>query len=396
MPRPVITGENDLATKRPDLIEEWVIDKNLPKTPQTVAGGSNFLAWWRCAQGHDWQTAVTSRVYMKSGCPFCAGRKPIPGETDLVATHPEIADQWHPTMNGALNPTDVTIGSEKRIWWHCENGHEWDAVVYLRKQSGCPYCSGRYVVEGLNDLATLYPEIATEWHAKKNGDKTPNQFMSSANKYFWWQCATGHAWRATINKRTSAGRNCPYCSNQKVLTGYNDLESFFPDIAVEWHPILNGDKTPRDVVPGSNKKYWWVCGQGHEYLNSVSARTARGIGCPQCSSGGGFDSTSTAFIYLIESPHFGARKIGIANTSSGRLEKYSKAHWEVVFTAHHKSGQVIRETETALLHWIRHDLGMGQQLDGTEMGNAGGATETFGLDFVSNSEIVQRIKQLLT
>ena len=60
---------------------------------------------------------------------------------------PEVAKEWHPTMNKELMPKDFTYGSHKDVWWLCPKGHSYEKGVYLRthnkKPSGCPFCSGR-------------------------------------------------------------------------------------------------------------------------------------------------------------------------------------------------------------------------------------------------------------
>ncbi len=75
-----------------------------------------------------------------------------------------LVGEWHPTKNGTLQPSDVTIGSGKKVWWKCLNGHEWQAAIANRvKGQGCPYCSGKRLIKGENDLQTKYPDIAREW-----------------------------------------------------------------------------------------------------------------------------------------------------------------------------------------------------------------------------------------
>lgn len=53
--------------------------------------------------------------------------------------------------------------------------HEWQAVIAARavENSGCPYCTGRRVLAGFNDLAALHPEIAAQWDDTLNGTLTP-------------------------------------------------------------------------------------------------------------------------------------------------------------------------------------------------------------------------------
>ena len=49
-----------------------------------------------------------------------------------------------------------------------------------------------------------------------------------------WKCKHGHEWEASVKSRTINGTGCPYCSHNKVLAGFNDLASQYPDIAAEW------------------------------------------------------------------------------------------------------------------------------------------------------------------
>ena len=81
---------------------------------------------------------------------------------------------------GALTPKDVTAGSNKKVWWRCSKGHEWEAPIYRRNQGhGCPYCSGKKVNDE-NCLKTLNPALAREWHPTKNGSLTPKDVTVSS------------------------------------------------------------------------------------------------------------------------------------------------------------------------------------------------------------------------
>ena len=80
-------GENDLASQRPDLLDQWHPTKNLPMTPERVTVGGHFKAWWVCEQGHEWQAIVKSRTLGGCGCPVCADRVLLQGINDLATTH---------------------------------------------------------------------------------------------------------------------------------------------------------------------------------------------------------------------------------------------------------------------------------------------------------------------
>lgn len=202
-----------------------------------------------------------------------------------IADDEKLMSEWNWTKNDALGlkPDELTHGSHKAIWWICNKGHEWEATANHRSWSrGCPYCSSRRILAGYNDLATLNPELAKQWNYTKNGTLLPSNIMVSSNKKVWWICDKGHEWKATVNDRNQ-GCGCPYCSNKKVLAGYNDLATSNPYLAKQWHPEKNGELTPFDVTAGSSKKVWWLCDKKHEWKATVESRS-KGNGCARCSS----------------------------------------------------------------------------------------------------------------
>ena len=142
----VIPGENDLASQFPDIAVQWDLEKNGSLTPQSISPCSNRKAWWKCELGHEYQAAVSARTMSGSGCPYCAGRKALPGFNDLATLEPKVAAPWPPTLNGTLTPAQVTVGAHRKVWWQCPEGHVWKAAIYSRagpQKCGCPVCAGR-------------------------------------------------------------------------------------------------------------------------------------------------------------------------------------------------------------------------------------------------------------
>lgn len=265
------------------LLEQWHPDRNGSLTPQHVSYGSKRKIWWRCAKGHEWQAMVYTRTGDNAGCPYCAGKRVVPGENDLASQMPDIAAQWHPTKNGDRTPGSVSAGSHVKAWWLCDQGHEWRASVKSRAVgTGCPICANRVLLPGRNDLATTHPELARQWHPTKNNGVKPRDLMAGSRRKVWWQCARGHEWQAIVYSRTSMNAGCPVCAGKIVVPGENDLASSFPGIAAEWHPEKNSALTPRDITAYSNRRVWWSCPMGHEYQAIVSTRVTRGTDCPYC------------------------------------------------------------------------------------------------------------------
>lgn len=275
-------AEYPLSFSNPDLVKEWDCDKNMPITSNDVSSGSGLRVWWKCSSGHEWQAIIQSRV-KGSGCPYCAGRKALKGFNDLQTLNPHLSSEWNYGKNGDLTPADVTLNSNKKVWWKCSKGHEWLAAIYSRqKGTGCPYCSGRFAIKGKNDLQTLNPSISAEWNYEKNGDLLPSDFMANSGKRVWWKCSKGHEWQATISHRNN-GRGCPYCSGQRLMKGVNDLQTLRPDLSREWNYEKNGELMPDKVTTNNGKKVWWKCYKGHEWQAKIYHRN-NGSNCPICYS----------------------------------------------------------------------------------------------------------------
>ncbi len=133
-----------LAEIRPDLIAEW--DRRLNGGPPgDIVAGSHRRCWWRCAAdaSHLWRAAVRNRVRHRSGCPYCAHKRPT-HTTCLAAVAPALAADWHPEHNEGMSPSDILPYSRQTVWWRCAEGHEWQARVANRMRgTGCPYCRER-------------------------------------------------------------------------------------------------------------------------------------------------------------------------------------------------------------------------------------------------------------
>jgi hypothetical protein len=271
-----------LAEYSPTLAAEWHPTLNDGLLPSDVSYGSARKVHWLCGQGHAWVASCAKRTSGR-GCPVCAGKVCVLGVNDLATTNPDVAAEWHPTLN-EQRADSVLRGSSKKVWWQCAAGHEWQISPNQRtspKGTGCPVCSGRLVVAGTNDLATTHASLAAEWHPTKNLPMTPSNTRAWTNRRVWWRCAEGHEWKASGNQRTT-GTGCPVCRGMVAITGVTDMATTHASLAAEWHPTKNLPLLPSMVVAGTASKLWWRCAEGHEWQASGNSRTSRGSGCPYC------------------------------------------------------------------------------------------------------------------
>lgn len=204
-------------------------------------------------------------------------------EKSIAIIKPELIDEWDYEKNGKIKPEYVSYGTDKKYWWKCSKcGYEWMASVNHRVHGrGCPKCVGHVVTKGVNDLLSQYPNIANQWDYEKNMDITPEKVSVHSSKKIWWKCDKGHRWQASVHTRVN-GSNCPYCANYKALKGFNDLATIYPKIAAEWHPTKNGNLTPYEVTPGTDKKVWWKCSRCEHEWQAVVYSRKNGCSCPKC------------------------------------------------------------------------------------------------------------------
>ncbi len=217
----VLKGFNDFASAQPDMCDEWNFEKN-NKRPEEVSRWSSENIWWRCKNGHEWQTEIQNRM-RGNGCPYCANKRPVEGVNDFRTMNPLLMQEWNYQRNKNLSPDKLTYQTRKKVWWICQKGHEWQAEIYDRRNgTGCPTCA-RYkskhpVIAGKDDLATLRPDLITEWDYERN-QVTPEQLKIQSNKKVWWKCKEGHCWRSTVQSRV-VGTGCPRCMGKTPMRGY--------------------------------------------------------------------------------------------------------------------------------------------------------------------------------
>ena len=133
-------------------------------------------------------------------------------------------------------------------------------------------------------IAANYPDAVKEWDVEKNNGITADMVNASSPVNYWWKCEKGHSYRSTPANKLPYNYGCPYCSNHKLLQGFNDLATKEPAMASEWDYDKNYPLKPSEVKYVSNQKVWWICPKGHSYSASISNRLYGKTGCPICSN----------------------------------------------------------------------------------------------------------------
>jgi len=326
----------------PYLLEEWDFQKNIGINPEKINPHCGKKVWWKCKKGHEWEANINGRT-KGFGCPFCSGNKPSDENNLSLYT---VSKEWHPTKNGELRPENISPFTDKKVWWLCPNGHEYETAISNRtsKNSGCPHCHRMFSCLELRIFVEMNSIIPSEWQKDlfgyscdifckdmnlaievdgsywhknkekydeektnvwvKNGvtvirlrEKPLKKINGNDISYFYQQSHLSVV-KTLVKKIYKITKNSSYFK-YLCMDSFIDNDEYYkklselsqpsisildvsPELAKEWHPIKNRYLSPSNFSYGSQKKVWWLCKNGHEWEAIVSSRV-KGHNCPYCS-----------------------------------------------------------------------------------------------------------------
>lgn len=155
---------------------------------------------------------------------------------------------------------------------------------------------------------SLPDKLLSEWHPTKNEGLSPDEIAYGSYEYLWWKCHKGHEWGMTVRERFNKDWECPEClkieRTAKIVDGKEKnknrtLIDVDRELAKQWHPSLNNETTPENVVYNEKSpRRWWKCKRGHEWEESVKDRlhNSKSV-CPYCSDKAAYDGNCLANIH---------------------------------------------------------------------------------------------------
>ena len=283
----------------------WHPTKNGDVKPRDVTRGTNKKYWFTCDKcPHNFESGVSGITGKCRWCPYCSINTSKLCNCDFCykksfASHPK-AVFWHPTKNGNIKPRDVTKGASRKYWFTCgECPHDFDTEPYniTGPNAGwCPYCNKKLCDD---DCDFCYKKSfanhpkAILWHPTKNGIIKPRDIIKGTAKKFWFKCGKcPHDFDTQPYNITEPNAGCIYCANKKLCDGNCNIcynKSFANhEKSAFWHPTKNGDVKPRDIIKGTDKKYWFSCDKcPHDFdtsPNNITNPSRNGCWCPYCAN----------------------------------------------------------------------------------------------------------------
>ena len=194
--------------------------------------GSNHEAFFKCERcGESWSAPISVVTkWNRTLCKKCSmgdnglqwTKRATRQNGSLEEKFPELAKQWDVKKNGSLKPYDIPSNYSKGVYWKCADcGYEWQqspsSRIHKDRISGCPHCSGRVAMPGVDDLETLFPEIAREWDYSKNNGIPPSQVRPHSSKSRYWICSKHNIEFKTSPANRVRGCGCRLCKSEKIV-----------------------------------------------------------------------------------------------------------------------------------------------------------------------------------
>lgn len=242
------------------------------------------------------------------------------------------------------DPSTVTRGSGLKKKWRCHEGHIWEATVANRTF----HKSNCPFCAGQKALQGINDLLSLCPHVAQQAYLwEPSNYCSRSSQKKAWKCSFGHIWFARIKDRVRDDSGCPICGGQKILSGFNDLATLNPSLAkqaYEWDPST--------VSPGSKSKRKWQCPCGHIFEAKVQNRSKKNnpTGCPKCRKGG-YNIGKPGWLYFLAKPD--QHKIGITNNLPKRIKTHEANGWILLDCIGPLNGELIYKTEYQLKLWLK-------------------------------------------
>lgn len=182
--------------------------------------------------------------------------------------------------NGQIEITGRYIRSQEKIECHCKK-HDvvWEPLAAsLYKNIGCKECAK----DGISEKNSMtHEEYVTGINEKNLGIKVLTRYTGMYND-ITVELRCGHTWTTKAAQIYYRNFQCPYCTSNAVLVGFNDLWTTAPMVA----ELLVNPNEGYTLTKNSGQRKSFTCPLcGKSQLKFVNNVSRRGLQCSFCGDG---------------------------------------------------------------------------------------------------------------
>lgn len=232
----------------------------------------------------------------KSKCNYCCNEYENSFAYHIEVELQEPLNKYWDWEKNTINPYCISKSSHNEIWIKCSE-KDYHGVYKTRcdkfiKGHRCSYCSSRKIHPKDSFAQWGIDNFGNDFLEKYWSDKNtlnPWEVSQQCNKKAWFKCNKIHYHDDyyTLISDFYNGKRCGYCGKSNFKVHINDsFGTLYPEIAKQWDYEKN-NKSPYEVNPHSNYKYWFICESCNEsYLTSLASITKRiePTKCTNCSN----------------------------------------------------------------------------------------------------------------
>lgn len=114
----------------------------------------------------------------------------------------------------------------------------------------------------------------------------PRYVFKKTTKKYWFNCVCGHEFEMMISD-INRNRWCGYCSHQKLCDNLNCTMCFnnsFQSNSKSKYWSIKNQISPRNIFKSSNRKFYFNCECGHEFISSLNRIELDNSWCPYCTN----------------------------------------------------------------------------------------------------------------
>ncbi len=213
----------------------------------------------------------------------------IPEYEKSFANHPK-SEFW--SLKNSLKPYEVTMNSNKKFWFNCTCGHEFEIHPHniVQKNGWCPFCSysPKQLCENNECFSCFNNSLASVDYSKYWSSKNelqPRQVFKNSHKSYIFNCPDCKHDFAQCVSHITRGCRCSYCTNRVLCANINCLiclNKSFASVEKSKYLHIDNNVDARQLFKNSAKKYKFTCDKCDNIFENRLSHVTSGVWCNKC------------------------------------------------------------------------------------------------------------------